>query len=241
MIIDCISDLHGEYPALEGGDLLIVAGDWTAMDTEKQCFGFFDWVHEQDYLKKIVIAGNHDNRAQKEDYKGPSGVMEGSFTYLCDSGTEFEWFETQDTKWGARHLDGCRHLKVKIWGSPWTKNFEGQNPHCKAFGVDSDEELAAKWALIPEDTDILVTHSPPLGILDKVQNHWSCGVRVGSKSLHNVLYTRKIKPKLHVFGHIHGSYGHIPVMDDMPGCQFVNAAYRDEAYNPVNKPIRIEL
>lgn len=218
MIIDCVSDLHGYYPELGGGDLLIVAGDLTGRDTHLEYLKFYHWLHNQKYSHYIFIGGNHDNLLQTEDVI--SDCLANT-TYLCDSGTEF---------------DG-----LKIWGSPWTKNFKGQNPHCKAFGVDTEEELAVKWDLIPEDTDILVTHSPPLGILDTVQHDRNFGRRVGSESLHNVLYTRKIKPKLHVFGHIHGSYGHIPLMDDMPGCQFVNASHVNEYYEPVNKPIRIEL
>lgn len=33
MIIDCIADLHSHYPKLDGGDLLIVAGDLTDRDS----------------------------------------------------------------------------------------------------------------------------------------------------------------------------------------------------------------
>ena len=212
MIIDCVSDLHGFYPRLKGGDLLIVAGDWTARDTELQCFRFFDWVHEQKYTKKIVIAGNHDTRACEENYKGPLGVMKDSFTYLCDSGTEFEGF--------------------KIWGSPWTETFDGMNPLCKGFTKDTDEELAEKWALIPDDVDILVTHSPSEGVLDDVD-----GRCCGSPSL--------IKPmiksgcRLHVFGHIHEAYGKF--YNPINGITYVNASHVNERYEPVNPPVRIIL
>ena len=58
MIIDCVSDLHSHYPQLEGGDLLIVAGDVTNNDHEAP-FSF--WIEEQRYEKIIWIAGNHDN------------------------------------------------------------------------------------------------------------------------------------------------------------------------------------
>lgn len=220
MIIDCISDLHGHYPKLEGGDLLIVAGDWTARDTEPQCFEFFDWVYEQEYKKKIVVAGNHDVRAEEEKYRGPIGVVEGEFDYLCDSGTEFEG--------------------LKIWGSPWSLKFEGMNTKCMAFCVDTEQELADKFSLIPEDTDILITHTPPYGICDEVArgDKWD---NCGSKSL--LSKVRAIRPRLHVFGHVHEGYGEWidegePEDNDI---RFVNASHVNARYQPVNKPIRVVL
>lgn len=61
MIIDIVSDLHGCKPALHGGDLLIVAGDLTKRDTQNQHLEFVQWLMEQNYRKKIWIAGNHDH------------------------------------------------------------------------------------------------------------------------------------------------------------------------------------
>jgi len=54
MIIDCIADLHGFYPELDGGDLLIIAGDITASDKSHQWVEFFKWLAAQDYQKKSV-------------------------------------------------------------------------------------------------------------------------------------------------------------------------------------------
>jgi hypothetical protein len=53
MIIDCISDLHGYLPKLEGGDLLIVCGDLTAYNKPKQYEEFFLWLKKQKYRKKV--------------------------------------------------------------------------------------------------------------------------------------------------------------------------------------------
>jgi len=226
MIVDCISDLHGFYPELQGGDLLIVAGDLTASNTPSQWSIFFDWLEAQRYTKKIYIAGNHDNflttcGSTKEAIKmGP--ILRENIEYLCDSGTEFEG--------------------LKIWASPWSKKFKGMNPDCMAFTMDSEDELAEKWELIPPDVDLLITHSPPFGILDGIPNPYDGAFfHVGSDSLYELLYTETLKPKLHVFGHIHEGYGHIPKMLDMPSVQFVNASYVNENYEPVNKPIRVIL
>lgn len=240
MIIDCISDLHGHYPTLEGGDLLIVAGDLTAKDEPYEYIEFALWLNRQKYRYKVLVGGNHDNKLQE----WPRMFDDiDDFIYLCDSGTEFEWFETEDTKWGARHIEGCRSLKLKIWGSPWTKRFEGMNPHCMAFTVDTEEELPEKWAMIPDDTDILVTHSPAYGMCDGPDPE----TRYGSKSLLHWIAGHVNTLKLHVCGHIHEGYGHFDIrnlqthLGDPTTTVFINASHVDERYQPVNKPIRIEL
>src|SRR5690349_16270157 len=95
MIIDCISDLHGFYQKLEGGDLLIVAGDLTAKDTLEELHAFNYWLLKQDYEKIVFIAGNHDNKLQNREprneieWEGTPDTL-NRIVYLCDSGTEFE-------------------------------------------------------------------------------------------------------------------------------------------------------
>ena len=215
MDLTLISDLHGFFPELPGGDLLIVAGDLTARDSTYEYADFLGWLNVQNYKKKIFIAGNHDNNVDKKFY------WDDTMDYLCDSDTEF---------------DG-----LKIWGSPWTKRFPGENPHCLAFTCETEKELAEKWAMIPDDVDILVTHSPPAGIRDKTYN----GCHVGSASLREVI--GKVKPALSVFGHIHEGYGQdmtvFPINNNGTArfCDFVNASLVNERYEPVNKPVRIDL
>ena len=217
MDLTLISDLHGFLPKdLPGGDLLIVAGDLTATDDEKGFQQFRHWLivsclaKGAGYDKIIVIAGNHDEYVHKRmkdlEYWAP-------LSYLCDSGTEF--------------------AGLKVWGSPWTRTFENMNPHCMAFTCETEGELAEKWALIPQGIDILITHSPPYGVLDEIED----GENVGSDSL--------IKPMIksgcrwHIFGHIHEAYGkfHNPIN----GITYINASHVNERYQPVNKPVRIEL
>ena len=214
MIIDCISDLHGYYPKLEGGDLLIVAGDLTATDKQAQYLDFRDWLRAQNYKKKVFIAGNHDGCIEKGLFFFNDEWMGAE--YLCDSGTEFE--------------------RLKIWGSSWTAQFPGINPHCCAFTVKysshTDDNLNEHWKKIPIDTDILITHSPPYGILDKTKK----GEHVGSGCLLNK--SMCISPKLHVFGHIHECGGK---MIDTNVTKFVNASIVNEHYEHMNKPIRIIL
>lgn len=221
MIIDCISDLHGYYPKLEGGDILIIAGDLTARDEEHQYYEFNIWLCEQDYTCKIVIAGNHDNLLQEDSAKYLDDYPD--FAYICDSGVEFEG--------------------LKIWGTPWTKTFKGMNPRCKAFTFDTEEELAEKWKLVPKDTNILITHSPQYGILDYRKLDDGSYYHMGSKSLEDFLfYNVNSGLDYHIFGHIH-ECGSQKEKTHSASDKYtsINASYVNERYKPVNKPIRIEL
>lgn len=213
MIIDCISDLHGYYPELEGGDLLIIAGDLTLSDTHEQYLQFLSWLHKQKYKHYIFVAGNHDGLIEKREVLTTS--LDNT-TYLFDSATEFEG--------------------LKVWGSPWTHLFDGVNPRATAFMLPK-EELQPKFSKIPQDVDILITHSPPFGILDVNRGGECCG----SIALMQPLYGERIKPKLHVFGHVHESYGKIEWMIDYPYTWFVNCSHINGDYEPVNAPIRMIL
>jgi Icc-related predicted phosphoesterase len=210
MIIDCIADLHGHYPELEGGDLLIVAGDLTAKDEYEELDDFKRWLSVQNYGRKVIVAGNHDTHIERN----PNWLENNEVVHLCDSGTEFEG--------------------LKIWGSPWTLRFKGQNPQAMAFTFDTEEELSKKWEMIPDDVDILVTHGPPFTILDMTVD----GRQVGSPHL-MAHHLSRLRPKLWIWGHIHEAYG-IAGPYKWAGTRYVNASHVNELYQPVNRPIRIE-
>ena len=206
--ITCISDLHGFQPDLPGGDLLIVAGDLTARDTLEEYSTCLNWLRTLPYRCKIVVGGNHDGLIEKEVF---TIEAEQNVHYLCDSGIEFEG--------------------MNIWGSPFTSRFPGQNRACMAFSVLSDFQLKDHFDLIPRETDILVTHSPPFGVLDECVNG-----RVGSKSLRQTVFS--ICPRLCCFGHIHEQGGKTVSLDKI---NFVNASVVNESYRHVNKPVNIQL
>lgn len=231
MIVDCIADLHGYEPKLPGGDLLILAGDYTAADKMTQWGKFFRWVKEQPYRKKVLIAGNHDGffesgfpkcQEEADDLKEVQSFLkergemdDPDFEYLCDSGTEFEG--------------------LKIWGTPWTPWFHGVNPKCKAF-MDSEGYLTKRFKLIPNNLDILITHGPMLHVLDGNYDGYACG----SKALREAV--DRARPRFHVFGHIHEQgnnqlmYKHVG-----PNTWCVNCSYVNENYKPVFNYIRLEL
>ena len=90
--------------------------------------------------------------------------------------------------------------------------------------------------MISDDTDVLITHGPPNEIRDFVSNWRQGDMNVGCELLRYQL-DKKIKPSLHVFGHIHGAYGAADIKDTL----YVNASTCTEQYVPSNKPIIVDL
>jgi Icc-related predicted phosphoesterase len=104
---------------------------------------------------------------------------------------------------------------LKVWGSPWQPRFFDW-----AFNLDRGPDLAAKWALVPDDTDILITHGPPVGILDRTFR----GTETGCADL--LARVKVVKPRLHLFGHIHEAAGVVETPDTL----FVNASIGTERF-----------
>lgn len=204
MLIDCISDLHGFKPELPGGDILIICGDLTARNKRDEYDQFNLWLSSLPYRCKVVIGGNHDGLLERKRVT----IGNEHVHYLCDSGFEFEG--------------------LKFWGSPYTPKFE--NWH---FMENRGQDIRRHWNLIPNDTDILVTHGPPYGIFDEVDDD----VHVGCKELKMAVQER-IKPRIHCFGHIHECGGKIATIGETT---YVNCSYVDERYRPVYSSIRLEV
>lgn len=142
--------------------------------------------------------------------------------------------EAQPT-WAREQLQDTRYLEdsgvrlegLEFYGVPW------QRPFCDwAFNL-ADNAREAKFAAIPAHVDVLVTHTPPHGIQDTTRPG---GEHFGDEFLAEVLHGI-YRPKLHVFGHIHGGYG----VQMIEGNLSVNAAQCDERYRAVNPPVVVDL
>lgn len=105
---------------------------------------------------------------------------------------------------------GCEIEGLTFYGSPWTPLF------CDWAFMLSDAVLVEKWALIPPRVDVLITHGPPHGVLDMTRR----GECAGSDTLFRRVL--EVKPRLHVFGHIHEAAGRF----DHDGTAFLNASTR---------------
>lgn len=114
---------------------------------------------------------------------------------------------------------------IKFYGSPYTPNFGHW-----AFMLDK-KKLKRKWNNIPNDVDVLITHGPPYGKLDITMSGSLAGCKELDKRVKN------LKPKYHVFGHIHEGYGE---MKDK-NTNYINASICDFHYKSINKPIVFEI
>jgi Icc-related predicted phosphoesterase len=114
---------------------------------------------------------------------------------------------------------------LHIWGSPVQPWF-----HDWAFNRKRGPKIAEHWAKIPDQVDILITHGPPFGVGDML----STGPRVGCEDLK--IRVDAVRPKLHVFGHIHEAYG----IYDREGICYVNASVLNLQYQQTQAPIVIE-
>lgn len=212
MIVVCVSDTHLRHLKYDfhvpDGDLLIHAGDGTVSGLEREVIMLRDWFLSQPHKKKVFVPGNHDSLFEDLPQYARSLFCDGNDTHLLiDQGVE---------------ING-----VKIWGAPWQPEFMNWS-----FNLPRGQPLRDKWDLIPEGTDILVTHGPPHKIGDYVvrdKEHAGC-----EDLLKRVL---DLKIKYHIFGHIHGGYGEYY----LHGTKFINASICTDAYFPGNKPVVFDL
>jgi hypothetical protein len=226
MRITLFSDTHQKHNLITndliGGDILLCAGDIMNSGYDKNdIYSFCDWFEKIDnYDTKIFIAGNHCRYFENHPEEA-RGILTGYKTieYLQDE----ECILYFDGPNGDTPEDN-----IHIYGSPWQPKFNNW-----AFNLPHNgEEMKAKWDVIPANTDILVTHGPPYGYLDIPggQN----ALRVGCEMLRYRI--DEIKPKIHVFGHIHGSYGHYY----NGHTHFFNASVLNERYMYANLPFTFE-
>lgn len=205
MTITAFSDTHGLHRLVDlpKSDILIFAGDaMTCGYKEHELIDFLDWYNGQSAKYKIMIAGNHDRYI--ENYRGLFQDLlkyYPSVTYLEDEGTI---------------ING-----LYIWGTPHSKHF------CNWAFNRNDEEMEKAFGGIPDDVEILISHAPQYGVLDKLER----GERVGEKSLSRQ-FSRFSHIRRHIFGHIHCEYGE----QKLDGYIAMNVSVVNEQYELQNNP-----
>ncbi len=203
-----LSDTHDKHKEMQIpiGDFLIFCGDMSSRGELREIEAFSLFLKNLPHQYKIVIAGNHDfsfedeRKLQAEELIRSTGAY-----YLNDSGVQIG--------------------TIKFWGSPVQPCFKDM-----AFNRRRGEDIKKHWDLIPLDTDILITHGPPKGILDTIRS----GERVGCEEL--LQKTLSIHPKIHVFGHIHEGYGTLQQQKTV----FINASNLNFLYQYTHPPIEWE-
>lgn len=198
LTIVAMADTHTFHDELSvpDGDVLVHAGDMSRSGTLDELSVARDFLDALPHRHKIVVAGNHD-RAFENRPEEARRLFEG-FVYLQDE---------------AQTIEG-----VKFYGSPWTPWFRDF-----AFNLPRGAPLAEKWAMIPDDADVVITHGPPRGIGD------DAGLVEGREGCERLLLrVQEVAPKLHIFGHIHQDRGQWRVGPTT----FVNVS-TDECLSPV--------
>jgi len=205
--IIAFSDSHSQHRkfSFPESDILIFAGDCNCSRLEG-LLDFYDWFQKQPSKHKIFIPGNHD--------------------WFCQDHPDIARAEAE--KCGIIYLlhEPCEIMGIKFFGSPYTPEFCGW-----AF-MKSREAIGYFWDQIPEDTEILVSHGPAYGIMDKCPNG-----NVGCKALLNrINHLRKLDLRVHIFGHIHESAG----SKRIGKMKFMNVSVLDGSYviNNVNQKHR---
>lgn len=206
--IVAISDTHNAHNklAIPECDILIHAGDESYRGQATEIMAFAEWISQQPAKHIVWTPGNH------------------SLAFEANWPHSLTW---------VKHINPNIHILIqnsvelegiKIWGSPITPYF-----HNWAYNIHRGPEIKQYWDQIPDNTDIVVTHGPPHGILDLTNRN----IAAGCVDLRNAI--ARVKPKLHVFGHIHESYG----IEHHAGTTFVNAAIMNDTYFPENPPTEI--
>jgi predicted phosphohydrolase len=189
--------------------MLIHAGDLSLDGSPHEVAQALAWLRKFPHKWKIVIGGNHDNALAE-------------LPYLFDE----QWKSYKDRtplillRGSSVACDG-----YKVFGSSALFHNPVYRAGARAYMLDGT--TTRHWGYAPK-CDILVTHGPPKHVLD--------GPGYGDPCLAS--YVQQVKPKLHVFGHVHIGYGQA----EAGGTKFVNAAMVDDGYRPFHRePIVVEV
>ena len=198
--ITFISDTHNNHEQLEllPGNILVHCGDFSNRGTLREITAFNTWLGRQPFEHKVIIAGNHDLLFEENNTLARSLITNAH--YLEDSGIILEG--------------------IKFWGSPVTPWFFNW-----AFNRLRGEEIKKHWDMIPDDTNILITHGPPFEIKD-----YAHGEHLGCEDLLDKVFSLS-SLKTHAFGHIHEGAGE----SVQNGVHFANACSVNERHEIINK------
>lgn len=227
MKLAIISDTHTKHEAIHVPkcDILIHCGDYTNRGSNYDVKDFLSWFVEQDAKHFILIHGNHDIQADPK-FNPKIAKGEGEWPSIMSLFPEVNLLENS----------GCEINGVKFWGSAVTPWFFGEY---WGFNRHRGEEIKKTWDLIPNNTDVLITHGPPYGKLDLIERP-NVGEDPNRGCEELMKKVEIIKPKIHCFGHLHLEGGQVK-HDYNLNTTFINAAMLDEQYEPTRNPIEIEI
>ena len=247
LTIVCISDTHGQLhkmaESIPEADIVLHAGDSTRKGELKELKAFYKQFGSLPHAVKLFISGNHELSLDSGLWRNPRPQFLHQFfqagsrdpseyhnecvalvrSNLCSTGS-IRYLQDETC---TIHVESCGQ-RINVYGSPWQpKHFN------MAFNIPRGAPLREVWERVPVDTDILLTHTPPANILDRI----NVGTHCGCEELFRVFEEGRIQPRVHAFGHIHENHGARYCGSSL----FVNAATCDVGYKPVQQPITVFL
>lgn len=202
----CISDSHTQTRDIPGGDLLIHAGDLCNTGSVAELQRQIEWLGSLPHTHKVVIAGNHDAYLDPRSRKtlGKAEVAGGvdwkSLHYLQHRSVRLSFPD-------------CGGRSLCIYGAPQVPALGG---HEHAFQYARGQDA---WTeTVPSDADILVTHTPP---------KWHLDLPAGLGCEWLLRECRRVRPRLHVCGHVHADRGRLTMWFDGSQEAYERICWRD--------------
>lgn len=204
-----VSDTHGmkfspETKPFQQADVAIHCGDLTVESKLAEYQSAIRLLKDLNAPLKLVIAGNHDFTLDTPVYR--QKVAEAS-SYVDPAGIHREYGDYEEARAlftkakedgiflldeGTHHFVLDNGASLSVYASPYTPSlgdlaFQYKRAQGHDFSIDS--------------ADLVITHSPPRGVLDSTVS----GQRAGCPRLFGAV--ARARPRLHCFGHIHEGWG----------------------------------
>lgn len=204
---------HDQLGTLPDGDILIHIGDFCNSGEFWEGMQFMDWFEQQPHKTKILVAGNHD----------------------CFLDENHVWYSAELKKRVKENViylenSSCKVHGLNFFGWPYV----AYDPHGSKWAfTPQDEEPDPPTLLIPADTDIVLSHCPPYGILDI---GWG-NRNIGCMNLLEAV--DKVRPTIHAFGHCHEQRGAYYDIDTKT--RFMNVTTHGKYGEPLLEPVVIDV
>lgn len=223
MKIAVTSDLHGYLPEINPCDIVLIAGDISPLDIQRNHYEmefwirskFAEWINNLPCDQVIMVAGNHDFYLQN--------IMNDEIA-IYDSITK-----PTKGKLDILYNQMCvvtdkEAVMYNICGTPYCRQFKNW-----AF-MDTPEKLKEYYSTMPDNCDIVLTHDAPkigkLGTTTEGFNKGDYGNEILAKAI-------KEKSPRYVFcGHIHSGDHELKTYRGYGNTKFANVSYIDESYSP---------